>query len=121
MDAPSGAITVEGSLGIRRGTWHGKHFDPSLDWEDRPTFTVRKDLRAADLQEKTLGAWIGERGATMLNALAQAEALAVIERVKRDVNEVLDQTARNLQLDPNPSDAEVEEAIERFIGESVRD
>jgi hypothetical protein len=41
-----GAIEVDGPLVTRAGTWYGNRYIRSFDWADRPTITIRPDLRA---------------------------------------------------------------------------
>ncbi|MDP9224729.1 MAG: DUF3854 domain-containing protein [Actinomycetota bacterium] len=42
-----GAVTIDTPLRVQEGRWRtNRYFDPSLDWEDRPTIEVIEELRA---------------------------------------------------------------------------
>jgi hypothetical protein len=41
------AVTIDTPLRVQEGRWRtNRYFDPSLDWEDRPTIEVIEELRA---------------------------------------------------------------------------
>jgi hypothetical protein len=60
----TGAIKTDGSLETVRGQWKGNFYSYDEDWEERPTITIHRELRAHELPQMSLGNLLPHRAAS---------------------------------------------------------
>ena len=118
-----GAITVEGSLTTRQGNWRtDSYYDPSLDWEVRPTLTIRPDLRATKAPTITVEEWCN-RNAPHEETTGDGEMTpAQLEEVKSEVRsavtggliEMLVAAQQRLQTSPE-REGQISQAVDDLL------